>query len=416
MFEKSRKKIVFSIMSILVALWVGTLGVIYVSSYIEMTKQNENMLKTHSEMYELSQTDTDFFEPIRPAPNGEPEFNHRFEDSPMFKLSTFYTVAFSYDGNVIEIKNEPPTIHSDDDLVDLAEEIVNSGKTKGTEENLSFYAVDKSGYILVTFMDNTVVNENAITLFRYTLIFGAFALILFFFLSKFLAEKIVNPLEESYEKQKQFVSDAGHELKTPVSVVSANAELLERELGDNQWLKNIQYENERMGVLISQLLDLARTENVTPQMETLDLSHLVSGEVLPFESVAFEKGLEIKTDIKENIKVTGNSTQLKQLVSILLDNAIKHTNDKGDVFCKLTKENNFAKISVINKGEEIPKEHREKLFERFYRVDTARNSESNHYGLGLAIAKAIVDSHKGEIEVLCYDGLVEFQVKIPLLK
>ncbi len=416
MFEKSRKKIVFSIMSILVALWVGTLGVIYVSSYIEMTKQNENMLKTHSEMYELSQTDTDFFEPIRPAPNGEPEFNHRFEDSPMFKLSTFYTVAFSYDGKVLEIKNEPPTIHSDDDLVDLAVEIVNSGKTKGIEETLSFYMMDKSGYILVTFKDNTVVNENAITLFRYTLIFGAFALVLFFFLSKFLAEKIVNPLEESYEKQKQFVSDAGHELKTPVSVVSANAELLERELGDNQWLKNIQYENERMGVLISQLLDLARTENVTPQMETLDLSHLVSGEVLPFESVAFEKGLEIKTDIKENIKVTGNSTQLKQLVSILIDNAIKHTNKKCDVFCKLTKENNFAKISVINKGEEIPKEHREKLFERFYRVDDARNSESNHYGLGLAIAKAIVDSYKGKIEVLCYDGLVEFQVKIPLLK
>ncbi len=338
MFEKSRKKIVFSIMSILVVLWVGTLGVIYISSYIEMTKQNESMLKAHSEMYELSGMNTDFFEPLRPAPNGEPEFNHRFEDSPMFKLSTFYTVAFSYDGNVIEIKNEPPTIHSDDDLVDLAEEIVNSGKTKGTEENLSFYAVDKSGYILVTFMDNTVVNENAITLFRYTLIFGAFALILFFFLSKFLAEKIVNPLEESYEKQKQFVSDAGHELKTPVSVVSANAELLERELGDNQWLKNIQYENERMGVLISQLLDLARTENVTPQMETLDLSHLVSGEVLPFESVAFEKSLEIKTDIKVTIKVTGNSTQLKQLVSILLDNAVKHTNEKGDVFCKLTKE------------------------------------------------------------------------------
>lgn len=416
MFEKSRKKIVFSIMSILVALWVGTLGVIYISSYIEMTKQNESMLKAHSEMYELSGMNTDFFEPLRPAPNGEPEFNHRFEDSPMFKLSTFYTVAFSYDGNVIEIKNEPPTIHSDDDLVDLAEKVIISGKEKGTENNLSFYMMDKSGYVLVTFMDNTIVNENAITLFRYTLIFGAFALILFFFLSKFLAEKIVNPLEESYEKQKQFVSDAGHELKTPVSVVSANAELLERELGDNQWLKNIQYENERMGVLISQLLDLARTENVTPQMETLDLSHLVSGEVLPFESVAFEKGLEIKTDIKENIKVTGNSTQLKQLVSILLDNAVKHTNEKGDVFCKLTKENNFATISVINKGDEIPKEHREKLFERFYRVDDARNSESNHYGLGLAIAKAIADSHKGKIEVLCYDGLVEFQVKIPLLK
>lgn len=416
MFEKSRRKIVFSIMSILVALWVATLGVIYTSSYLEMTKQNESMLKAHAEMYEISQEQEDFLSPVRPFHDGEPEFKHRFEDSPMFKLSKFYTVALSYNGEIIEIKNEAPTVYSNSNLEEFAKKIVREEKTNGIEKNLSFYKADKNGYILVTFMDNTIVNENAVTLFRYTLIFGVVALVAFFFLSKFLARKIVDPLEESYQKQKQFISDAGHELKTPVSVVSANAELLEREFGDNQWLKNIQYENERMGLLIGQLLDLARTENVTPQLEQIDLSHIVAGEALPFESVAFEKGLELKTDISDNIKVTGNSTQLKQLVSILLDNAIKHTNEKGDVFCKLIKENNFAKISVINKGGEIPKEHRKKLFERFYRVDDARNSESNHYGLGLAIAKAIVDSHKGKIEVLCYDGLVEFQVKIPLLK
>lgn len=416
MFEKSRKKIVFSIMSILVALWVGTLGVIYASSYLEMTKQNEQMLKAHSEMYQLSQSETDFMVSLRPFPNDEPEFKHRFEDSPMFNLSTFYTVALSYDGEVIEIKNEKPTIHSNSDLEKLAKSIVENNVKKGTKNNLSFYKVDKSGFILVTFMDNTVVNENAVTLFRYTLIFGGFALVLFFFLSKYLARKIVDPLEEGYQKQKQFVSDAGHELKTPVSVVSANAELLERELGDNQWLKNIQYENERMGLLITQLLDLARTENVTPQMNEIDLSHLVSGEILPFESVAFEKGFVLNSDITNEIKVMGNSTQLKQVVAILIDNAIKHSNSEGDVTIKLIKENAFAKLSVLNKGDEIPKEHREKLFERFYRVDTARNSEGNHYGLGLAIAKSIVNSHKGNICVNCYDGFVEFEVKIPLLK
>lgn len=416
MFEKSRKKIVFSIMSILIALWVGTLAVIYTSSYLEMTKQNKQMLKTHSEMFELSRGEEDFIAPLKPFHDGEPDFKQRFEDSPMFKLSRFYTVAVSYEGEVIEIRNEQPTLYTDTDLKELAENIIADKKVTGTKNNLTFYKTDKNGYILVAFMDNTVVNENAVTLFRYTLIFGVVALITFFFLAKFLAKKIVAPLEDSYKKQKQFVSDAGHELKTPVSVVSANAELLEREIGDNQWLKNIQYENERMGLLVTQLLDLARTENVTPQMEEIDLSHLVSGEVLPFESVAFEKGLTLNSNISKDIKVKGNTTQLKQLISILIDNAIKHTNEKGDVFCKLTKENTFAKISVINKGDEIPSEHREKLFERFYRVDDARNSESNHYGLGLAIAKAVVESHKGKIEVLCYNGIVEFQVKIPLLK
>ena len=416
MFEKSRKKIVFSIMSILVALWVGTLGVIYTSSYLEMSKQNQSMLKAHSQMYEISQFENDFVIPTRPFPNREPEFDKGFAESPMFQLSTFYTVALSYDGEVIEIKNNPPTIHSDDFLESLAKSIATNNKQTGSKNNLSFYKADKNGYILVTFMDNTIVNENAVTLFRYTLIFGAIALVVFFFLSRFLAKKIVDPLEESYKKQKQFVSDAGHELKTPVSVVSANAELLERALGNNQWLKNIQYENERMGLLVTQLLDLARTENVTPQMEQIDLSRLVSGEVLPFETVAFEKGFEIRTDIKNDIKVMGNSTQLKQLVSILLDNAIKHSTEKSDVTLSLIKENNGVKLSVLNKGDEIPEEHRKKLFERFYRVDTVRNSESNHYGLGLAIAKAIVESHKGKIEVLCYNGLVEFKVNLPVLK
>ena len=198
-------------------------------------------------------------------------------------------------------------------------------------------------------------------------------------------------------------------------MISANAELLSREIGDNGWLLNIQYENERMGILVGQLLKLAQTENVTPKMERTDFSRLVAGESLPFESVAFEKGLIIKTDIKSGILVNGNSTQLKQVVSILLDNAIRHGKDKGEISLKLTKEHSFATLSVINSGDEIPEEQQEQIFERFYRMDTARNSEDKHYGLGLSIAKAIAVCHKGEIDVLCYNGLVEFRFKIPVM-
>ena len=246
------------------------------------------------------------------------------------------------------------------------------------------------------------------------MIFGGIALVVFFFLSVFWARKIVNPLEETYQKQKQFISDAGHELKTPVSVVNANAELLSREIGDNRWLANIQYENERMGNLITQLLDLARSENVTPQMERVGFSRLVRGEMLPFESVAFEKRLMLHSDIVDGIELVGNSTQLKQLISILLDNAIKHSTTKGEVHLSLKKEHDIVKLSVINSGDEIPLEQRKKIFERFYRVDTARNSDGNHYGLGLAIAKAIVSTHRGKIDVMCYNGLVEFKVELPV--
>ena len=169
-----------------------------------------------------------------------------------------------------------------------------------------------------------------------------------------------------------------------------------------------------MGILVGQLLELARTESVTPQMESVDFSRLVQGEALPFESIAFEKGLNLVCDTEGEITVEGNSTQLKQLVSILLDNGIRHSVDGGLVNIRLKKEHGFAVFSVINRGEEIPPEHREQIFERFYRVDTARNSDDNHYGLGLAIAKSIAEAHKGHIEVLCYDSLVEFRVMLPL--
>ena len=415
MFRRSRRKIVAAIMSVLVLLWVGTLGVIYASSYFEMKKQNEQMLHAHAQMYNLPNAFDQMMPPNGPRPDGNHGFKPGFDpESPKFQLSTFYSVAVSYKGEILEIKNDSPTVYASDDLAQMAKDIIKDGKSTGTKNNLTFLKTDKNGYALVVFMDNTVVNESAMTLFRYTLIFGSAALVLFFFLSVFLARKIVAPLEESYQKQKQFISDAGHELKTPVSVVSANAELLSRALGDNQWLQNIQYENERMGLLVGQLLDLARTENVTPQMEYIDFSRLVAGEMLPFESVAFEKGLVLNSNITNGITVEGNSTQLKQLISILLDNAIRHSKPDGEVRLTLTKDHGIAEISVINKGDEIPAEHRERIFERFYRVDTARNGEDKHYGLGLAIAKAIVDAHHGHIEVNCYNGLVEFQVRMPM--
>lgn len=169
-----------------------------------------------------------------------------------------------------------------------------------------------------------------------------------------------------------------------------------------------------MSALVSQLLDLARTENVIPPMETIDLSRLVCGETLPFETVAYEAGLRLNSSIAENIHIYGNGVQLKQLTSILLDNAIRHSIHGREVLLTLKEEKNNAVLSVINGGEEIPSEQRKYLFERFFKTDTARTGEDNHYGLGLAIAKAITVSHKGAISVQCYEGKVEFLVKFPL--
>lgn len=398
-------------MSVLILLWVGTLGVIYASSYYEMSKQNRQMLEYHSELYVLPLYENDIHPSGKTLPG---KGNPNLGESPMFQLSTFYTVAVSHEMNVIDIKNDKPLLHSDDELTALADLVIGSGKTTGTVNNLVFLKADKGQYTLVTFMDKTILDQSSSTLLRYTFIFGGFAIALFFFLSLFLAKKIVEPLEEGYKKQKQFISDAGHELKTPVSVVSVNAELLEREMGSNQWLSNIQYENQRMAMLVGQLLDLAHTQSVAPTTEQIDFSRLVNGEALPFESVAFEKGLNLKCSVQPGIMLQGNSSQLKQTVSILLDNAIRHSSENSDIILRLSREHNKAKLSVINAGEEIPLQERSRIFERFYRMDTTRNGEDKHYGLGLAIAKSAVTAHKGQIEVFCHDGLIEFRVILPI--
>lgn len=413
MFKQSRRKIVAAILLVLVLLLCGTFCVIYLASYVEMTNENKSLLEQYVNNYSLM-GETDMRAPDTDRISGSP--NPPPKNPPMLELSTFYSVAISKSGQVLKVDTADISTLDEDSLTELAGEIIEDGKNSGVKNNLIYRAEDKGEYTLVAFLDNTVMLENAETLIDYTVIFGGIALVLLFFLARFLANRIIAPLEESYKKQKQFISDAGHELKTPISVVNANMELLSREIGENQWLANIQYENERMSALISQLLDLARTENVKPQMENIDLSRLVCGETLPFETVAYENGLLLSSEIAENICIHGNSVQLKQLTSILLDNAIRHSTNGKEVNIVLKKEKNSAVLSVSNDGEEISPEQKKYLFERFYRTDTARTGEDKHYGLGLAIAHAITLTHKGTIDVQCHDKKVEFVVKIPIQK
>lgn len=417
MFKKSRIKIILAVMAAIVVLLFGTLGVILATSYAQMNTDNRRMLEQYTREYQLNGTaqevpsdNAGMSEEPPPLPDEQPP-----EELHKFDVSTFYSVALDSDGNVLEVQNDSGTMYTDETLEAYAREIADSGKETGKIKNLTYLAVQKDGYTLVAFIDNAIMQGGMATVFRNTLIFGGVAVLAVFVVSIFLAKRIVAPLEENFQKQKQFISDAGHELKTPVSVVSANAELLSREIGENRWLANIQYENERMGSLVKQLLDLAKTESVAPQTERLDFSRIVSGELLPFESVAFEEGLTLVSDIDDGVFLNGDGGRLKQLTSILIDNAIRHSKKGGSVKVTLKAEHGAAKLSVVNDGEPIPPEQQKHIFERFYRVDAAR-SDDGHFGLGLAIAKAITESHKGKIALSCYDGKIEFAVTLPIQK
>ncbi|MBR6917887.1 MAG: HAMP domain-containing histidine kinase [Clostridia bacterium] len=347
-------------------------------------------------------------------PNGARDMPER--DEREFRASTFFSVALSKDGEVLSVDAGQSGIKSEDELVEDAKSAIERGKESGKINGSMYLVTDKGDYTLVTFMDSTKSDNNMSRLLKNALIVGGAAIIVLFFASLLIAKKIVKPLEENDRRQKQFVSDAGHELKTPISVISANCELLSKESGDNEWISNIQYENERMASLVTELLDLSHAENAGMQMAETDLSRLVAGAALPHDAAAFDAGYIINTDIEDGVRVVGNGAKLAQLVSILLDNAIKHSSGGNEITLSLKTSHKYAALSVENSADEIPEEKMAHLFERFYRADDARGGDEGHYGLGLAIAKAIVDSHKGEITAKYADGKICVAASIPLAK
>ena len=263
-------------------------------------------------------------------------------------------------------------------------------------------------------------NEKVNTHIRDVVIFSCatsgVALIAIYAFSKKVSEIIVKPVEDTLEKQKQFISDASHELKTPLAVIEANADVLENEVGNNKWLTYIQNETDSMEKLINELLLLAKMENVDDikSYEIFDASNQVEMCASAFESMAYEKKVKIITNIQKDIKLNGNKQDIEHIVSTLLDNAIKHSEDGKDVNVKLGKEKNNIVLQIENYGKSIPEDQKDKIFERFYRIDKARNRNEKRYGLGLAIAKSTVLKYKGKIEVDCKNGVICFKVTLPI--
>nr|WP_058300994.1 HAMP domain-containing sensor histidine kinase [Gorillibacterium timonense] len=233
---------------------------------------------------------------------------------------------------------------------------------------------------------------------------GLAMLLVIYGISRFFANRSIAPIREAFEKQKQFIADASHELKTPLAIISTNADVLlanENEPIRQQakWLHYIKSETERMSRLTNDLLYLTELDDSRTAMifSPFDLSESVESIILTMEAVIFEKHLSLTYDIEPNLMVNGSNEQIKQVILILLDNAIKYTNPNGTVTVSLKKQSHGVLLSVSNTGEGIAPEHLARIFDRFYRTDASRTRKQGGYGLGLAIAKSIVEQHKGRI-------------------
>lgn len=228
------------------------------------------------------------------------------------------------------------------------------------------------------------------------------------------SKRAVRPFEINSNRQKQFITDASHELKTPLAIISANAEVLQYKGDGNEWTQNIIDQTKHMGKLINQLLVLAKLDEVQEKSEKqeTDLKLLLEETIEPFEEVATQKKVTLKLHLEEGVTIRVNREQIAQLVSILTENAAKYVNDGGKIVWRLTKTQHGAVLVVKNTTEkELPDTKR--MFDRFYRSDSSRSSKTGGQGIGLSIAKKIVDSHKGSITAKAGDGMVTFRVSLP---
>ncbi|MGN1087064.1 MAG: sensor histidine kinase, partial [Porcipelethomonas sp.] len=251
------------------------------------------------------------------------------------------------------------------------------------------------------------------------IIIGSVGVVITFCISVVLANWTIKPVDKAWQQQKQFVADASHELKTPLTVISANTDVILSNAGDtvesqSKWLNYIKEETKRMTKLVNSMLYIAKYDSNELKFAAtqFDLSDILSSICLQYEALVFEKGKQLETEIEDKVFVRGDEDKIKQLINILLDNAQKYSTDNGKIKAMLSRDQKTGKIklAVANTSDYIAPDKLEKIFDRFYRLDDSRNRKTGGSGLGLNIAKSIVEAHGGEIKATHENGVTCFMV------
>ena len=407
MLKKLKIKFVIVIMSIVTVLFLTTFGFI-----MHLTKEN-----LERESIQMMQTLA--FRPPVPVMAKRPDFIPE-NDISGIRLP-FFTVTVNDDGSTESFGSDIFDL-SDEEMISELVKTAMSGKDKvGTlyEYDLRYMRNDETGKTSIVFAD--VSSEKAMLkgLVRNLVWIGAIGYICFFFISLLLARWVAKPVEKTWNEQKQFIADASHELKTPLTVIMTNAEMLVdqsySQTDKSGFAGNILSTSKRMRGLVESLLELARLDNNRAQIkhEALDYSKLINNCLLPFEPLFFENELDLTTDIENGINVEGDKDKLKQVVTILLDNALKYSNNSEPVKINLKHQTGSCVLSVSGAGDPLSKEDCENIFKRFYRVDQSRN-DGQSYGLGLSIAESIINEHGGKIWAESENGCNTFLVSLPV--
>lgn len=299
---------------------------------------------------------------------------------------------------VVEIIKSEQTTLSDAQINNLIRYALDNYYKMGSIDDMCYKIIGKDNYSLIIASDVSDINSTFTSNIINTLLILSVIYLGLSAIVVLVSFSIFKPIKEAFHKQKQFISNASHELKTPLAIISANAEVLKTN-GSNAWVDNINSQTERMGHLISDLLTLAKLdeEKMPLSVVNFNLSEVIINNTLAFDAIAFEKGKTLNLFVQPDVQYKGNVHSVINIVNILVDNAVKHAQSDGEINVYFKKENGKISLTVYNTGSDVPESEQDKVFERFYRGDSSRSRESGGSGLGLSIAKSIADNNKWKI-------------------
>ncbi|MDD3192260.1 MAG: HAMP domain-containing sensor histidine kinase [Oscillospiraceae bacterium] len=411
MIKKLRQKFVLIAMSSLVLVLVIILGAINGVNFYRINQEADSLLEI------LADNEGHFpeFEKEKP-PKDNRSFSLKMTEETRFE-TRYFLVWTNPSNTVTQINTGHIAAVSSSDAQEFADRVLAEGKTSGYLEHYKYLVREKDYGRLVVFLD---CHSNLDTMFSFLLLslgIGTLCVLVVFLLVSVLSQRAIKPIVESIEKQKQFITDAGHEIKTPLSIIAANADVLELTGGTNEWVDSIRNQTMRMNSLVQELLTLTKMEEEQRvfQFSTFSLSQDVRDAAESFYILAQSAHIALTTQIQEDIIIYGERESIRKLLSILLDNAVKYAGEGGWIRIQLRMEGKVAYFAITNSYEDLESLDFSKLFDRFYRSDQSRSRMTGGYGIGLSIAKAIAEGHKAKIQVRREqeDGIC-FSVAFPL--
>lgn len=330
--------------------------------------------------------------------------------------SRFFSVIFDSSGQIINTNTSRVSSVDDVSAAEYAQKVYNKGSDSGFMNEYRYIRYTEVDGEHIIFLNCSQKLSSYYQFFCASIIMALAGFAAVFVAVSFFAGRILRPVAESYEKQKRFITDAGHEIKTPLTIINANAELLEMEIGENESIADIRQQTKRLRTLTDDLVMLARMEETENAVSKIDfpISEVVAEAIAPFNALAQQQGKSINANIQPMLSYNGDSKSIQQLVSILTDNAIKYSAAGKTIEINMSRQNRSICLSVFNQTtSEMQADDVAHVFERFYRSDRSRNSETGGHGIGLSIAKAIVSAHGGKIQAEAQDGF-SFKITVTL--